>query len=245
MRLDKLLSNLSYGSRKEIKGLVKDQRITINGVYAKSSAMKIDPVGDDIFVDEEKVLYFEEINLAINKPAGFLSANTDQMHQTVMDLIFEPYNLYDLKIAGRLDLESEGLLLLTTNGQLAHRITSPNFEIDKIYEVITDIEPVHINMLLKGVIIKDGREQSYTAIASKVEVNEKTSHVTINEGKFHQIRRMFKAIGCEVVSLKRIQIGNLKLGDLKPGEYVEFKAEDVYDWYFNECIWLCRRVKIR
>lgn len=229
MRLDKLLSNLSYGSRKEIRNLVKDNRIKINGKYAKNNSVKVDPNNDEILVDDQKVIYFDEVNLAINKPKGFLSANNDPMHQTVMDLIYEPYSKFDLKIAGRLDLDSEGLLLLTTNGKLAHQITNPNYKVSKVYEVITDIEPKDINMLLKGVNIKDGRENMYNAVALDVKSEGTTSYITINEGKFHQVRRMFEAIGCEVLNLKRIQVGKLKLEDLPSGEYVLFKAEDVID----------------
>ena len=181
-------------------------------------------------MDNELVQYFDEVNLILNKPVGYLSANKDNLHNTVMDLIEEPFNRYDLKIAGRLDLDSEGLLILTTDGNFVHDITNPNKNIPKVYEVITDKDTFDYKKLLEGVIIKDGRSNDYLAKATNIEkLAECSFKITITEGKFHQVKRMFLYLGLEVTSLKRISIGNLKLNSLKVGEYELFNQEEIYD----------------
>lgn len=228
MRLDKLLSNLKYGSRKEVKNLIKSHAITINGEIVSSSSIKIDPNKDVISINDEVVVYHESINIMINKPMGYLSANKDGLHQTVIELLNEDLLRYNFKIAGRLDLESEGLLILTTNGLFAHKVTSPNYEVNKVYEVILNEPITEYKELLKGVIIKDGKNMDYLAKALEiVQIDDKTLKITINEGKFHQVRRMFQIIGFEVINLKRIKIGNLELGSLQPGEYRTFMEEDL------------------
>jgi len=234
MRLDKLLSNLKYGSRKDVKTLIKNHQIKVNNEIVNSPSIKINPSKDIIFINDEEVIYHKIINLMIYKPIGYLSANKDNMHQTVMELLEEDLLRYDLKIAGRLDLTSEGLLILTSSGRFAHRITNPNFKVNKVYEVTLDRLINNYEELLKGVIIKDGNNNDYLAKALLIErINDNILHITINEGKFHQVRRMFEKINYKVINLKRIKIGNLELADLKPGEYQFFKEEDFYDGDFN------------
>ena len=230
MRIDKLLSNLKYGSRKDIKELIKNQAITLNDEFVKSPSIKINPDLDIIKVYGEEVTYFKQLNLMIYKPRGYLSANHDHMHQTIFELLDDEVSRYDLKIAGRLDLDSEGLLILTTSGTLAHKITSPNTHLAKVYEVILDKKINDYTQLLKGVIIKDGKGNEYLAKALAItKLAEDTLTISIDTGKFHQVRRMFEAIGYQVINLKRVQIGNLKLGNLKPGEYQTFKEYDLFD----------------
>lgn len=228
MRIDKYLSNLKYGSRSEVRTFIKNGLVKINNKVINDSHFKIDPNKDLIHFDNEEIIYFDELNIMLNKPCGYLSANKDDLHKVAIDLIKEPYNRYDLKIAGRLDLNSSGILLLTTNGKLAHILTSPNSKIDKEYEVVIDKSINNYNDLLKGVIIKDGKNNDYLAKALKInKINDKTFHIVINEGKFHQVRRMFLYLGANVLKLKRVRYGNLTLGDLKEGEYKLFKREDV------------------
>lgn len=228
MRLDKLLSNLKYGSRKDVKNLIKEHAIMINGEIATSPSVKINPSKDLILIYDEEVVYHKLINLMINKPQGYLSANKDNMHQTVIELLSSDLQRYDFKIAGRLDLDSEGLLILTTSGKFVHQVSNPNYKINKVYEVILN-EPISdFTELLKGVIIKDGNNMDYLATALEISIIDETKlHITINEGKFHQVKRMFRKIGFEVVNLKRIKIGNLELGDLKSGEYRTFMEEEL------------------
>lgn len=228
MRLDKLLSNLKYGSRKEIKNLIKEHAITINGEIVTSPSIKINPSKDVILIYDQEVVYHKLINIMIYKPIGYLSANKDNLHRTVIDLLDDELLRYDFKIAGRLDLNSEGLLILTTSGRFAHKVTNPNYKVNKVYEVTLNQPIIDFTELLKGVIIKDGKNEDYLAKALEiVKLNETTLHITINEGKFHQVRRMFKKIGFEVINLKRIKVGNLELGNLAPKEYRMFMEEEL------------------
>lgn len=244
MRLDKLISNLKYGTRKEVKGFIKEHAITVNGEIATSPSMHINIDIDTIHIYGEELAYYKQLNIMLNKPVGYLSAKHDLMHAVAYELLDEESLRHDLKIAGRLDLESSGLLIFTTSGKLAHQITSPNTELSKVYEVILDKDIKDYNALLKGVIIKDGRGNDYKAIALDIkQIESNIVHITINTGKFHQVRRMFEAIGYIVTDLKRIQVGNLKLEDLPEGEFVSFKERDIFDWIYWTSLWLSRFIK--
>lgn len=235
MRIDKFLSNLKYGSRKEIKNLIKDEQVLCNDEIVLKENQIVNSNVDIIKVNNEIVFYKEEINLAINKPVGYLSANKDNMHKVVFELIKEPYQRFDLKIAGRLDLESSGLLILTTSGSLAHLITSPNSKLPKEYLATLKDVAKNLDILLEGLMIKDGNNNDYLARALFVEkIDDFHVKIVIDEGKFHQVRRMFRSINNEVLELKRIKIGKLSLGDLKPGEYKEFEKEELL-WMILLC----------
>lgn len=228
MRLDKFLSNLKLGSRKEITKDIKKGLVKVDNVVIYDNGFKIDPKNNKVEYNNKLVTFRENINIAIYKPKGYLSANIDQMHQVVISLLPLQYQSYDFKIAGRLDLDSEGLLILTTNGNLVSQITNPRKQIEKTYVVETNLDIDNFESLLDGVIIKDGKNNNYLAKAIKItKFSSKKFEIVISEGKFHQVKRMFKYLGTEVTGLKRIQIGKLKLGDLKPGEYFEFKREDI------------------
>src|SRR5690554_2555346 len=167
MRLDKLLSNLKYGSRKEIKNMVKRNLITINGIVIHSSDVKIDPNHDKINVNGKEVFYKEHIILAFYKPIGYLSSHKDEQYPSLFKLIKAPYNQFDLKIAGRLDYDSEGLVILTNNGQLIHQITHPKKQIEKVYEVTLNdrLNNQTKDKLLEGVMLKDEDGSYYHAKA--------------------------------------------------------------------------------
>lgn len=228
MRIDKLLSNLNYGSRTEVRNLIKDKRVLLNDNIITNYKVIVNPKVDKISIDGKVLVYFEEIYLMLNKPKGYVSANIDNLHKTVIELINEPYNRYDLKIAGRLDLDTEGLLILTSVSNFVHSVTSPNNKISKIYEVTLDKDYILDEKIFEGVIIKDGNNKDYLAKALKVEIiSNRKVLITIDEGKFHQVKRMFRYFNYEVVELKRIQVGNLNLGNLKLGEYREFKKEEL------------------
>lgn len=229
MRIDKFLSNLKYGTRSEIKSFLSHHQVVLDDIRILSTSIDVKPDQDTIYLDGEPIFYKYPIYLAINKPSGYLSANHDQKYQCVVDLLKEPYNRFDYAIAGRLDLDSEGLLILTTDGAFAHQITLPKSHVPKTYEVLLDRDFDQHIALRQGVIIKDGRNQDYKAQALMVESKSNVARITIDEGKFHQVKRMFEAVGFLVLKLKRIQIGNLKLNDLPIGQYHEFRKEELYD----------------
>lgn len=228
MRLDKLLSNLKYGSRTEIKALIKRGLISVNEKIVKNADMQIDPNKDQIVVDQETVFYKETIILAMHKPAGYLSANQDKNDPVVIDLIKKPYDRFDFKIAGRLDKDTEGLLILTTDGEIQHEITHPKKHLDKVYEATLDLDFTEAAklQLLEGVELKDPDGKIYFTNAKKLNYNSNKVEITIDEGKFHQVKKMFESVGFKVTYLKRIQIGELKL-DLEKGTYKEIVLSDI------------------
>ncbi|MBN3491169.1 rRNA pseudouridine synthase [Acholeplasma equirhinis] len=228
MRLDKILSNLKYGSRTEIKTLIKRGLISVNEKIVKHADMQIDPNKDQIVVDQETVFYKETIILAMHKPAGYLSANQDKNDPVVIDLIKKPYDRFDFKIAGRLDKDTEGLLILTTDGEIQHEITHPKKHLDKVYEATLDLDFTEAAklQLLEGVELKDPDGKIYFTNAKKLNYNSNKVEITIDEGKFHQVKKMFESVGFKVTYLKRIQIGELKL-DLEKGTYKEIVLSDI------------------
>lgn len=219
MRLDKLLVNLKYGSRKEIKKVCKNKQVTVNGLVVTDSSVNIDPNVDKITIFDEEVFYLENVLIMLHKPKGYVCANHDSLHETVFDLLEEKYNRLNLNIAGRLDIDTEGLVLLTDNGELLHDLISPNKNIYKTYLVRTD-QPFNPEKLKGDYEILDGRNYPYKPFPPFVEkINDYEFYLSIKEGKFHQVKRMVKHFRAEVVSLKRVAYGDILLGDLPLGEY--------------------------
>lgn len=229
MRLDKFLSNLKYGSRKTIKVMVKNNQISIGDKLVTSSEVKINPNYDKILVKGEEVFYKESITLAFYKPAGYISSHVDEVYPSLFNLIKAPYNRFDLKIAGRLDYDSEGLMILTTQGDLVHKITHPKKQVVKVYEATLDnmFTDQGKMQLLDGVTIKGEDGIDYKGIALDINYEGKIVHISIDEGKFHQVKKMFRAVGFEVVRLKRLKIGQLELR-LEPGDYIEILESDIF-----------------
>lgn len=227
MRVDKMIGNSNLDTRKNIKKNAKKGGLVINGQIVKDSSTQVDPKVDQVFYMGEFVDYFENIYIMMNKPAGVLSSNDDK-ERTVIDLLDEFYQGLNLSIAGRLDKDTRGLILLSTDGKFIHKVTSPNSNIEKTYLVETrdKIDKSLIEEFKKGVYIK---EDDYTARPAKLEILEdKKALVKVTEGKFHLVKRLFSNLSNEVVSLKRIAIGNLKLDPmLKEGEYIELSEEDL------------------
>lgn len=220
MRLDKLLSNLKYGSRRDIKKFCKTGYVKVNGKIIFEPSIEVCE-DDEILFDNKKVYYKDRVILIMNKPKGYVCANKDNYHKTVFELINEPYNRYDLKIVGRLDIDTEGLIILTNDGDLLHQTISPKSKIYKKYYVEYKGK-MNKEKLENGVTILDGNDNLFTtekAIIEEIEKNK--TFISIAEGKFHQVKRMFENINCEVIYLKRMEIGNIKLGDLKSGKYKE------------------------
>ena len=221
MRLDRFLSNLKYGSRKDVTKWIKKGYCLVNGEIVKDPAAKIEPMEDKVIFDDNEVYFNDSVLLKLHKPKGYVSANHDKVHQTVFDLISEPYSRFDLHIAGRLDIDTEGLVLLTNKGSLLHNIISPNKNIYKKYLVEVE-KTFDFDMLLDPMEILDGKDYPFTPQPPKVEkIDEKSFYLSIKEGKFHQVKRMVEYCGSEVTYLKRVSIGDIELGDLEPRRYEE------------------------
>lgn len=229
MRLDKMLSNLKYGSRKTIAKLAKDGIITVNDQVVKDASQHIDPNKDSVYIGEEKVRFKQNMTLMMHKRRGVLSARKDDLSLTVIDDLKPEYQRYDLHIAGRLDKDAEGLLILTTDGKLLHDIISPNKDVYKTYEVITKEDTPDISRFNQPMTLQDGKGEPYQIAPPKIiaQTNQKTT-IAIKEGKFHQVKNMFNAINCEVLYLKRVAVGNLNLPkDLAIGDTKELSQKDI------------------
>lgn len=224
MRLDKLLVNLKYGSRKEIQTVIRKGYATVNGEIVKKVDYKVDILNDKIVFMDEEVYYKETVILMLNKPKGYVSANKDGLHKTVFELIEEPYTRFDLNIAGRLDIDTEGLMILTNNGEYLHSLISPKKDVYKKYYVETRSE-FDADCLLTNFEILDGKNNPYKPLLPKVEkIDECSFYLYIKEGKFHQVKRMVAHFDNEVTYLKRVAIGDIVLDEsLKLGEYKEIK----------------------
>ena len=219
MRLDKFLVMMELGSRNQVKDLIKKGFISVNGSPCKASDQKIDEVADTVEYQGRRLLYQPFQYYILNKPQGVVTATRDNLDRTVMDLLDESVRKKDLFPVGRLDKDTEGLLFLTNDGELAHMLLSPKRHVDKTYLVhlAKEIDDVALERLENGV---DIGEDKPTLPAKAVKISEACIHLTIHEGKFHQVKRMLKAVDNEVISLKRLTFGSLKLEDaLKPGEY--------------------------
>ncbi|MEK4759097.1 pseudouridine synthase [Viridibacillus sp. FSL E2-0187] len=230
MRLDKLLSNMGYGSRKEVKQLLKMKAVTVDGEVAKDVSKHVDPVKQNVSVLGERVHYQEFIYLMMHKPPGVISATEDLHDQTVIDLLdpfhahFEPFPV------GRLDKDTEGLLLITNDGGLTHNLLSPKKHVPKVYyaQIDGEVTEADIEAFSRGVMLEDGY---MTKPGELVILNAgPTSEIelTISEGKFHQVKRMFESVGKKVTYLKRLSMGSLKLDEqLELGEYRELTEEEL------------------
>ncbi len=229
-RLDKILSNMGLGTRKEVKQLVKDGAVEIDGVAAKDSSMQIDINGQKIYVFGKELVYREFIYIMLNKPQGIISATEDTREKTVVDLLSKELKSYGLAPVGRLDKDTEGLMVLTNDGQLSHQLLSPKNHIPKTYYakingVVTEDD---VERFARGVILEDG----YKTLPSKLKILESGDisavEIIIYEGKFHQIKRMFVSVGKQVIYLKRIAMNKLELDEnLQLGEYRELYDSEV------------------
>lgn len=222
MRLDKYLANLKYGTRNEISKKIRNKTVLVDGKVITDPKYKVDTKHEEVTIDGIKVFYKETVLLMLNKPKGVISANKDGLHKTVIDLIGEPYCRFELKIAGRLDIDTEGLILLTNNGKLLHKIISPNKDVYKKYYVKVESK-FDSKKLLKEFQIKDGRGLLFTPMLPVVEqISDCEFFLSIKEGKFHQVKRMIEHYNNKVIYLKRVSIGNITLDDsLDKGEYKE------------------------
>ena len=229
-RIDKILSNLGYGSRSELKKFCKNGLVKVNGKVINNPGVQVDVENDEIIFDGEKVTYKEFIYLMLNKPDGYISAKFDKRDPIVLDLIDKEDLVFETFPVGRLDKDTEGLLVLTNDGQLAHRVLSPKKHVPKTYYAKIEgiVTEEDIKAFAKGVTLDDGYETmpAELIILKSDEISE--IELTIHEGKFHQVKRMFESVDKKVIYLKRLSMGKLKLDEnLELGEYRELTDEEV------------------
>ncbi len=229
MRLDKLLTHLGVASRSGVKELLKAGRVRVKGEAVRDAAFQVQ-AGDSVLLDGKRLDTRLSRHVMLHKPAGVLTAKEDARQKTVMDLLPPVYSALGCMPVGRLDKDTTGLLLLTTDGELAHRLISPERHVDKVYEArvegtLTDRDA---EAFAAGIPLKD-----FTALPAKLEIlDADLARVTVREGKFHQVRRMFGAVGKPVLALRRLSFGPLPLDEaLAPGEYRELTETEIAALY--------------
>lgn len=231
MRLDKYLAEMGVGTRQEVKKQIRQGKAAVNGTVVKAADTKIDETSDEVTICGRNISYVSYEYYMLNKPAGVVSATEDRRDTTVIDLIKEKKRK-DLFPVGRLDKDTEGLLLITNDGDLAHRLLAPKKHVDKVYYAKIDgmVTEEDVKRFAEGIDI--GAEEEEMTRPAKLDImksaEESEVRLTIHEGKFHQVKRMFLAVGKEVTYLKRERMGTLCLDEnLKPGEYRLLTEEEI------------------
>lgn len=228
MRLDKYLVTLGIGSRSQVKNIIKSKKVTVNGMTESKPDRHIDENSDKISLDGVDLEYHKFYYYMLNKPSGVVSAVTDASCQTVIDLLdVTPKN--GLFPVGRLDKDTEGLLLITNDGELSHNLLSPTKHVDKKYyvELNGELIDTDIELFQNGLDIGE-KSKTKPAKLEIFESEKNKAYITITEGKYHQVKRMFAAIGLTVTFLKRISMGSLVLDEaLNPGEYRKLTTEEI------------------
>mgnify|MGYP003308416412 CR=1 FL=1 len=226
MRLDKMLAHSGYGSRKEVKEYIRKGYVMVNGEVIYDDDFKVDEINDDIIIADMNVNYEKMIYFMLNKPDGYVSATYDPNEPTVLDLI-DRYQNRGLFPVGRLDKDTVGLLLITNDGKLAHRMLSPKSHVEKKYYLKYDGKvPSYIhNTFNEGVVLDDG----YKCMPAKfIDLGNNEAYIIIKEGKYHQVKRMMNSVGCEVTYLKRVEFGPIILDDkLEEGKYRTLTKEEL------------------
>lgn len=227
IRLDKYVSVAASISRNDVKSALRRGRITVNGNTEKSAGRKIDTEKDIILMDNSVLKYKKYVYILLNKPCGIISASNDKRQKTVVDLLPDKYSKYSLFPVGRLDKDTTGLLIITNDGDFAHRVITPKKEVEKSYIATLDgsITDDTVNAFASGVTLADGT----SCRPAKLErISENVVRVVISEGKYHQIKRMFGTQNLPVVKLHRERIGSLTLPkNLDFGEFTELDEHDV------------------
>ncbi len=225
-RLDKFLSNANIGTRTKVKEYLKAGRVCVNGEVVKDGAIKVDTLNDIISFDQTPVVFEKFRYYMLNKPAGCVSATRDKLSDTVLDILKDE-KTSDLFPVGRLDKDTEGLLLITNDGEFAHNVLSPKKHVDKTYFAKLDrrLDEKSKLKVENGIFIGDDTP----CLPAKVSILEENDvHITICEGRYHQVKRMFEAVGYEVLYLKRISMGKLELDSTLPiGEYRKLDEKEV------------------
>lgn len=231
MRIDKVLSHIGLGTRKDIKKMIKQQRVTIGGELVTDPGQYVNPYEEIIEVNRKAIKYREFIYLMLNKPQGVISATEDKYDEVVTDLLTEEDWAFNPFPVGRLDKDTEGFLLLTNDGKLAHQLTSPKKHVPKTYyaKISGEVTEKDVVAFKDGVVLDDG----YKTLPGELKIittgEESEIELTIYEGKFHQVKRMFEAVGKKVTYLKRVSMGPLTLDpELQLGEYRELTEEELH-----------------
>lgn len=230
VRLDRYLSEQTCRSRNEVKEFIKRRVVTVNGVTAKLFDMKITPGTDAVSVDGKPIEYRRHVYIMLNKPAGVVCAVRDALSETVIELIPENLRRKGLFPAGRLDKDTEGFAFITDDGALAHRMLSPKNHVEKLYyaELSAPLDESAIGLFASGMTIDGGEKCLPAKLEFPVPDDRSKVHITLHEGKFHQVKRMVHAAGSEVVYLRRIRIGNVHLDENLPlGEAREMLHKEV------------------
>lgn len=229
-RIDKILANLGVGSRKEVKDIIKAGAVEIDGIIVKDSGFLLDPETEKIKVNGKDLLYREYIYIMMNKPQGVISSTEDTRDKTVIDLLDDSYKAFKPAPVGRLDKDTEGLLLLSNDGQLAHKLLAPKKHVPKTYfaHIEGRVGEADIEAFKHGVTLDDGYKTLPAELTVLVKGEISQIEIVIYEGKFHQVKRMFEAVDKKVIYLKRLAMGELRLDEsLKLGEYRELKPEEL------------------
>ena len=225
IRLDKMLAHMLYGSRKEVKKMIRDGLVYVNGIQVFDDDLKVDEVNDEINILNQNIEYKEFVYFMLNKPIGYVSATFDYNNPTVIDLIDKKYE--GIFPVGRLDIDSTGLLLITNDGKLAHELLSPKKHVFKKYYIEFDgkYNESFVNKFKEGITLDDG----YKCKEAFFEyLGDNRAYVTISEGKYHQVKRMMETLNCKVTSLNRVSFGPLDLDyNLKLGESRELTKEEI------------------
>ena len=235
LRIDKYLADCGIGTRSEVKKYIKAKQITVNGEIVAKPEQKIDENVDEVCFKGQSITYEKYVYYLFHKPAGCVTAKQDNVHKTVMEYFPDDIRAKDIAPVGRLDLDTEGLLLFTNDGPLTHHLLSPTHHIPKTYYAILDKEvpETAVELFKSGVDIGDDKlTLPAELIILPMSVNDAgdkmySAELTIHEGRFHQVKRMFEAVGCTVTYLKRISMGTLTLGGLQKGEYRKLTEEEV------------------
>lgn len=232
MRIDKYLANMNVGSRKEVHQLIKKGIVAVNGTTVKTPKQQVKE-SDQVTVNGDAVAYQKYHYFLLNKPKGVLSATEDRSQPTVISILAPQDRYQGIVPVGRLDKDTTGLLLLTNDGQLNHELLAPGKHVDKVYraEIAGVANDATVKTFASGMTLGDGTklQPAELKILSQDEEHDRsTTEIKIREGKYHQIKRMFGAVGMKVVELERISMGKLTLpANLKWGEYLELKLEDI------------------
>ena len=232
MRIDKYLANMNVGSRKEVHQLIKQGIVAVNGTVVKTPKQQVKE-SDQVTVNGDIIAYQKYHYFLLNKPKGVLSATEDRSQPTVISLLAPQDRYQGIVPVGRLDKDTTGLLLLTNDGQLNHELLAPGKHVDKVYRagIAGVANDATVKTFASGMTLGDGTKlqpAELKILSQDEEHNRSTTEIKIREGKYHQIKRMFGAVGMKVVELERISMGKLTLPpSLKRGEYLELKSEDI------------------
>jgi len=229
-RVDKLLAGAGFGSRRDIKRVLRERTFCVNGIACRDPSFHVDPEHDQFKLDGENWIFRAKIYLMLNKPAGVVTSTADPVHRTVLDLLEEPWRGSEVFPVGRLDIDTRGLLLLTNDGALAHRLTSPKTGVEKKYladlelPVDDDLFAEYARRFSEGVAFHNG----HNCLPAKLERASKRLALTIEEGKYHQVKKMFRVVGNRVIGLERVSMGPLVLDPgLPPGAVRELTADEI------------------